>query len=151
MNSLSKQQVHARCLEILQGRIAESQKAMEGFQNAANNETKSTAGDKHETSRAMMQADRDKVAVQLGNLLKMKLLLQKLNPSISLEHVGLGSFVNTDKGSFYLAIPLGNVNVEENEIIVISAASPVARAMMGKSKGEQFEMNGVRRIIKEVL
>ena len=59
-----KQKLHAHCLQFLTDRIAAIDKIMEECQRAANSESKTTAGDKHETNRAMMQLDRENHAVQ---------------------------------------------------------------------------------------
>jgi transcription elongation GreA/GreB family factor len=142
-----KAQVHQHCLSILNQKIETGKKTMDQFQEAANSETKSTAGDKHETARAMMQADREKAAMQLSSTLKMKPLLTKLNPDTEQKTIALGSLVNTDLGFIYVAIPLGRVEVAGVQIMVVSAISPIGHAMLGKGEGDDFTVNGKHHTI----
>ena len=55
-----KQTLIEQCEEFVQQKIDVSEKLMNEAQDSANNETKSSAGDKFETGRAMMHAERDK-------------------------------------------------------------------------------------------
>jgi len=48
-----KQQLHLKCQELLQNRLRVVEKSMNDIYNNLETETKSTAGDKHETGRAM--------------------------------------------------------------------------------------------------
>jgi hypothetical protein len=150
MSAQLKIKVHKHCLNILDQKIAAGKKAMDQFQEAANSETKSTAGDKHETSRAMMQADREKAAMQLSNSHKMKPLLDKLKPEISSESIALGSLVNTDLGLIYIAVPLGGIDVDQEHIMVVSAVAPIGHAMLGKAEGDAFTVNGKEHTIAAV-
>ena len=51
---------------------------MQSNQEALDSESKSSAGDKHETGRAMLQLEMEKAGQQLQEVEKMKLILEKI-------------------------------------------------------------------------
>ncbi len=63
-----KTRLLALCHNYVDQRITNSKQAMDDAQAAANEEGKSSAGDKYETGRAMAQIERDKAAQQLCKL-----------------------------------------------------------------------------------
>lgn len=116
---------------------------------AANNETKSSMGDKYETSREMVQQEINNLQIQLNENLKSLNSLKLINTT---EHsiIGLGSLVETEKGFFYIAVSLGEISLKEKKIFVISTESPLAKAMYGKRKGEEFILNNSKQTIHSV-
>ena len=68
---------------------------MRNAQEAANEESKSSAGDKYETGRAMMQIERDNAAAQLDEALKLKKTLSLISASENHHVISLGSIVIT--------------------------------------------------------
>jgi len=102
-----KIKLYERCLAFVEQRIASSQKAIEHAQQAANEETKSSAGDKYETGRAMMQLEIEKQSVQLGEAMKLKQTLTQINPEKTTDSIQSGSLVYTDQGNFIsLSVPV---------------------------------------------
>ncbi len=103
-------------------------------------ETKSTAGDKHHTARAQMQAENDKIEKQIA---LTKQMLQHLHdlPKEEKNTVSSGALVYTNKGIFYFSVPLGKINVQEKEIFALSLAAPISKAFLGKSSGETITFN----------
>ena len=89
-NSNLKIQLHQKCAEIIEQRITELKSIIQESQDAANNETKSSAGDKHETGRAMAQLETEKLSSQLSEALKTQKTLQKINPNIIHQNAALG-------------------------------------------------------------
>ena len=67
---------------MLEQKIKIAEESISCIQEARNNETKSSAGDKYETSRAMMQAELDKQNILLQQFIQQKnvfLKIQKQN------------------------------------------------------------------------
>lgn len=115
---------------------------------AANNETKSSMGDKYETSREMVQQEINNLQIQLTENIRVKNSLKSIsvNPH---QNVGLGSLVETDKGLFYIAVSLGMIDYEKKKIFLISPETPLAKTMSGKAESETFSLNGTQqKIIK---
>jgi hypothetical protein len=75
---------------------------------ASNNDTKSSMGDKYETSREMLQQEINNLQIQLNEHLKSQKILKNINPNPH-KVVSLGSWVETDKGKFFIAISLGEI------------------------------------------
>ena len=119
--------------------------------NDAKNDTKSTAGDKHETGRAMMQHEQEKLRLQLVELENQISFLQKINPENKAAKIQLGSMVQTDKACFYIAIAFGQLKIQTQQIFVISPIAPIAQQMLGKSINDQFEMNGLTYKISAIV
>tara|TARA_R110000782_G_scaffold251934_1_gene339601 strand:- start:60141 stop:60575 length:435 start_codon:yes stop_codon:yes gene_type:complete len=115
ISSSIKKALHQCCLTLAEDRIASLQHILKETQQAANNETKSSAGDKHETGRAMAQLETEKLTSQLTEALNIKQNLAQINPTITSKVVVLGSAVYTNKGNFYIAASIGKVAIE-NEV-----------------------------------
>ena len=118
--------------------------------NSAANETKSTAGDKHETALAMLQIEQENTARQLRELLLQKLTLDKIDPVISPITITIGSLVKTNKGYFYVSISLGKILVENLPIVAISAQSPLGRKLIGAKQFASIILNGNEFLIEGI-
>ena len=146
-----KIKLHGLCLKIVEERIREAKGGMEMLQAAANQETKSSAGDKYETGRAMMQLEQDKIARQLMESMKLKKVLDQLNPAKDCSVVQQGCLIFSSNGNFYISSGIGKLELEGKEYMAISAASPLARQMEGLKAGDEAGFNGrMYRIIKMV-
>ncbi|MDP6907918.1 MAG: 3-oxoacyl-ACP synthase [Flavobacteriales bacterium] len=117
---------------------------------ATTSEDKSTAGDKHETGRAMMHLEQEKLHKQLAKARSALVDLQKIEPTVLTESASKGSLVETDKGSFLIAVGLGKVAFERKTYYVISVHSPIAIQLTGKKPGDSFKLNGISYNIRSV-
>ena len=151
MNQSIKVKLHARCLQWVEERIEEAKKAIADTQAASNEETKSSAGDKYETSREMMQQEQNKAARQLMENMKLKKVLDSLNPESTYQTAQLGSLVRTSEGNFYLSVSLGQLQLENEQFMMISPVSPLAQQFIGKQEGHEVLLNGRRFLIEEVV
>jgi hypothetical protein len=133
--------LHAACATFVTQRIEAAQAAMLTAQESANSETKSSAGDKYETGRAMAQEERNRNAVQLQQALQLQGELARINPEPS-DAVRPGALVQTSMGYFYISISAGKLTVEGHDYFAVSAAAPVAAALAGKRSGEEAIFNG---------
>lgn len=143
--------LHQRCLELAEERIASLQHILKEAQQAANNETKSSAGDKHETGRAMAQLETEKLTAQLSEALNIKQNLTQINPTNTNNTVVLGSVVYTNKGNFYIAASIGKVSIENEVFFAISPASPIGKLLLTKKEKEIFSLNGNEYTVLDIL
>lgn len=60
-----KRRLLGHCRQYIHQRLDTVTRALEEVRQAVNEETKSSAGDKHETSRVMMQLEQEKLSLQL--------------------------------------------------------------------------------------
>lgn len=139
MNSSAiKSLLHALCISFVQKRIEAAQQAMQAAQAAANSEEKSSAGDKYETGRAMAQIARDQAAQQLDEALKLKAVLDQIEPKLSSKKVGLGSVVITDKNRFYISISAGELVAEGEKYYAISTLSPIGKLLLSRKENDMI-------------
>ena len=140
-------------LEIIQQKVSEKILKLEQLiaeTRASNNDTKSSMGDKYETSREMLQQEINNLQIQLNEHLKSQKILKNINPNPH-KVVSLGSWVETDKGKFFIAISLGEIFFNQEKVFVISAESPLAKAMNGKKVGDVFLINNSSQTIINIL
>jgi hypothetical protein len=146
-----KQQLHARCLEQVQQRISAAQETIGYAQGSANEETKSSAGDKYETGRAMAQLEIEKHQAQLAEAFKLKHILEKISPDQSSPTIQPGSLVITSQGNFYIAVSAGQFLLNDKTYFVISAASPLAQKLVGLKIHSVLPFQGRSFVIEEIL
>ena len=116
---------------------------------ASNNETKSSMGDKYETTRELVQQEINNLQVQLNENLKAKNSLKLIPLSLS-QKIGFGSLVETSTGLFYISVSLGNIILDNQKIFLISPESPLAKILRDKKKDEEFSLNNLIQIIKKI-
>ena len=116
---------------------------------ASNNETKSSMGDKFETSREMVQQEINTLQIQLNENRNSRNSLKTINTNLH-QTIGLGSLVQTEKGFFYIAVSLGEIISNEQKIFVISTESPLGKALYGKKKGDEILLNNMKQTVKTV-
>ena len=116
---------------------------------ASNNETKSSMGDKFETTREMVQQEINNLQIQLNENANARNSLKLINVKPH-QIVGLGSLVQTDKGLFYIAVSLGEIIFDKKKIFVISTESPLAKELFGKKKNDEISLNNSKQMILEI-
>ncbi|MDZ4715114.1 MAG: GreA/GreB family elongation factor [Cytophagales bacterium] len=129
------------CAQHVQDRITRLKAELANIQASANVETKSSAGDKYETGRAMAQQEMELILRQLAEAEKQAAEVARIGGLRKTDIVGPGSVVTTSQGAFFLAIPVGEVALDQHTIFVISPASPLGQHMMGKRVGELVRWN----------
>tara|TARA_B110001452_G_scaffold124034_1_gene102839 strand:- start:66 stop:515 length:450 start_codon:yes stop_codon:yes gene_type:complete len=142
-----KEELYTYCEQFLEERFSSVVNRIEGIQESLKSETKSSAGDKHETGRAMLQLEREKAGNQLLDINKQKELFAKVSTDASSQVACLGSLVTTDKGHYYLAISAGLITIQNNKYYAISTNSPIGSILLGKVKGAVFSFNGINQEI----
>ena len=145
-----KEQLYILCVEYLKGREAEIRKAIAEAQEAANEDTKSSAGDKFETGREVMQQEIELNLVRLSELNKLKTTLEYIIPAQKGTIVMPGSVVYTSNGNYYIAISAGQLKADGTTFYAISAASPIGSKMAGQKAGYEFTLNGKKFVIEKV-
>jgi len=149
--SITKLQIHQHCLQELKSRLQTATEAMASLRESVASDTKSSMGDKYETAREMAQQEQNKIGMQMAMLQQWQGIFARIQPAQTHTVAGIGALVQTNRGAFYLAAPMGKVVVEGTEIMVISPQSPAGKAMLGKQSGESFELNGTLFKIESVV
>lgn len=146
-----KQQLLSICYSFVNEKIETYKVAMDAAQDAANSESKSSAGDKYETTRALMQIERDNHAKQLSETLKLKQALDQIKPHIIHDKADFGSIIITNKQQYFLAISIGMINFDGKQYIGLSPSSPLGRQLMGLKKDDKLTFNNTESKIVNIL
>ncbi len=145
-----RQKVIEVVLTEIDQKIQSLEEAIDVAQKSRDMETKSTAGDKYETGRAMAQIEIDKYGSQLSEINKSKQLLNQMNTDKVLKRVTFGSLVITSDKQYLIGIGHGAVTVEGKSFFVISLASPIGKSMLGKSSGDEVVFRGLKFKIEDL-
>jgi hypothetical protein len=148
-NSLKKE-LYKACLDFVEQRAATVNEIMASNQKSLESETKSSAGDKHETGRAMLQLEMEKASQQLASITEMQEVLSRMNISDHSVTAKAGSLMFTAYGNYFLAIGLGAVNIGSDQFYVVSLSSPIGAVLKGKKEGDSVLFNGTRIQIEQI-
>lgn len=135
----TKEKIYNQLQSQLQEKIAATKQLMESHKESLQSDTKSTAGDKHETGRAMIQMEYEASVKQWNTANELLVALNRIDPTITNNNkVGLGSLVYTNQGNYYLTVSLGKITLETDDYFAISFASPIGKLLRGKKVDDKF-------------
>lgn len=146
-----KQELFNECLLYIDDRLQTIKKMIEDIQISLTSETKSSAGDKHETGRAMLQLEREKAGNQLAEIQKTKEILFKVDVLNISQNVGLGSVVYTSKANYFISISAGELMVNNDKFYAISSNTPIGKLLMSKTVGDVVTFRAQHFEIIELL
>ena len=134
-----KQSIKSEVLRQLVLKIEDITSAVNSLIESRDTNTKSSAGDKHETSRAKIQIEIDQLSRQLNHVQWQKNNL--LNMDVNQIHnvADVGSLIKTDKGYFLISIGWGRIQIKNEYYFVISIGSPIGRLLKNKKKGDRIQ------------
>ncbi|MFM6975381.1 MAG: 3-oxoacyl-ACP synthase [Sphingobacteriaceae bacterium] len=150
----SKQALKIQILEQLKlalaQKIAESENAIASAKESRDSESKSSAGDKYETGRAMMQIELQNQEIQLNKALQLKNELHLINLQQAYEKAVLGSLVLTNREHYFISIGLGKIEVDGHPYYAISLASPIGMLLKDQQAGQTISFQGREITIREI-
>jgi transcription elongation GreA/GreB family factor len=117
------------------------QASMANAQSAANEETKSSAGDKYETSRAMGQLEKDMFARQLNQTASEMASAMSIDCSSISERIKSGAIIICSGLRIFIFAGIGKMEFEDETLIVISPNAPLAQSLISKSIGDKIIFN----------
>lgn len=145
-----KEELYNKCDAFVNKRLQNVEEVISSNQKALQSETKSSAGDKHETGRAMLQLEMEKAGQQLAGISQMKEILAKINVSKTSDIGHLGSIILTEKANYFLSISAGQLTVENKNYFAVSVSSPIGRLLLGKKNNEEIIFNGNKIKITQI-
>jgi hypothetical protein len=137
-----KEALFSQCKSFVNRRLQTVEAMLSSNQKALQSETKSSAGDKHETGRAMLQLEMEKAGQQLAGITQMKVVLSKIDILKTSKNACLGSIIVTAKVSYFLSISAGQLVVADKSYFAISVSSPIGKLLLGKQEKEVISFNG---------
>lgn len=139
MQSIDKQSVLEHIQQTLEKKLVHFQNDANELKASLESESKSSAGDKHNTSRAMIHIEQEKLGEQIGQTQQQLQKAKQIMNANSTEKIGFGSFIQTKTANFLLGISLGKITIGEEMVFCISMESPIGQILLNKSKGETFQ------------
>ena len=146
-----KQEIYNTCLNLFNQKVIACNTALKELAEGIANDAKSSAGDKHETARAMMQQEQEKIAIQLKEINAQSDALKNIDINLPSLRVHRGSLVKTNKGYLFLSVAIGKLVINNVPVIALSPQSPLGFRLAGKRTGEVAEMNGISYKILELI
>jgi transcription elongation GreA/GreB family factor len=117
-----------------------------------NEETKSSAGDKHETTRAMIQIEREKNSKRIKEIENSKKQLIVIK-SVQLNNlkVSPGSIIFTSNNNYFISISSEIYSSDTNKIYCVSTNTPIAKSYLGKKIGDIVTFNNIESKIEKII
>ena len=135
--------IYQSTLEALNNKINDLRLILQESYPSMFDDSKSSAGDKHETALAMAQLEQEKLTKQLNILLLQEASMKVFDPTLKHQKITMGSLVETNKGWYYFSISLGQLICQNNAFFALSLEAPLGQIMRGKVAGEQVTFNGM--------
>jgi hypothetical protein len=145
-----KQELFNQCEAFVNKRAQTVEEIILSNKKALQSETKSSAGDKHETGRAMLQLEMEKAGQQLSGIQEMKEILSKIDISKTSNIAHLGSIIETDSVNYFLSISAGQLIVNNKVYFAVSVSSPIGKLLLGKKQGNELVFNKIIKIIRKI-
>ncbi|WP_245590647.1 hypothetical protein [Adhaeribacter aquaticus] len=136
-NLALKQRLLTECIKIQNAQIQNAKSAMDEAQESAN-EHQGAIEDKFESFREACQIQRDMFAKQLDESISTMAILKRINATKENKNIMLGSVIITNLQKFFISVSIGEITVEGEKFFAISAMSPLFKAMVDKTEGEEF-------------
>jgi hypothetical protein len=138
-------------IDLINERITTAKRRIDDAQESANQEEKSSAGDKYETGRAMGHLEKELHSRQLSENLKELALLQDINTGVLYTAAASGAFIACPPSFFFLAAGLGKQTVDGKTILFLSPFAPLAKLILHKKTGDTFLFKGFPQRIEELF
>jgi hypothetical protein len=135
-----KKHVIEYILSVLRSNTDLLENELKSINDEKNSISKSSAGDKHETSRALMQSEFDKINNNYQSQLNHLKVIESLDMSDK-PKIGLGSLVETDSSILFIGIGLGIHQIGNKKVMIVSKASPIGKQLEGKKEGDYILLN----------
>jgi len=144
-----KNKLKLECQRAQQKTVDSSKAAMDEAQHALNDYGPNK--DRYDSFRDQLISRRDMFTLQYSKAVTEFSVMEKINPKIINKIAEFGSVVVTDSCRFFISISAGKIEVDGNLYYAISPGVPLFKVMEGKKKGDAFEFNGKKQVIKELF
>lgn len=139
---LDKSSVFNALKQEIDNRISSLENALDNSRSEMANDTKSTAGDKHETSRAMAQLEQEKLGKQVLTARELKQALAQIDADASHSEIQFGSLVEASNGNLFFSVGIGKLMIGNESVFCLTITSPLGAALRGKKAGDTVVFNG---------
>ncbi len=147
---MEKDALVVHCRKLLERKLTDIRNELEQLQLDLTSESKSTAGDKHETGRAMIHLEVEKLAVRMQEAELMLQQWDKIDFIKQSSVVQPGTLVQTNQGLFLISVPYGRVEFSDESLYLISPGSPLGKQLEKKAVHALFEINARKYSIVKI-
>lgn len=137
----TKEALFKICTQKVENRYQKIKQVLDDIKESLLEESKSTAGDKHETGRAMLDIERENTSKQLQEVELLMSILKKMDINSKSDYVRLGSLVKTDKATYFISLSIGAVDIQNKSYLCVALNSPMGQMLLGKKEGDSFIFN----------
>ena len=131
--------------------LTEAKARMASLKESLGAESKSSAGDKHETGRAMIHLEQERVQDTVGRLEHMRgILIQRASQDKAIQRVSPGALVETTGPWVLVGVPLGKVQLPDALVLCVGAEAPLAQQWHGAQPGDQVALGPQKLTIQAI-
>ncbi|MDM1347919.1 hypothetical protein HX017_12570 [Myroides marinus] len=145
-----KKKLKTICLERLNDKIDALQGIIEDMSLDAQNDAKSSAGDKHETSLSMMHLEQENLSKKILENIAMRDIVAKIDEEKESSVVEFGSFVQINSVYLFFSAALPKINVDGKSILAVSMDAPIAKELLGRKLHDRFTFNNCEFTVHEL-
>lgn len=131
-----KEQLLKHCQDTVHEQINGAKRGIKFADEAVKSETKGSAGDKHETGRAMIHLEKEQHIRRLNEALANERALQGIDPSKTCSEISEGAVVHTSTGNYFIAISTEKISLQGKTYLPISLSSPLGEEIEGCEAGD---------------
>lgn len=126
-----------------------SKSAMDEAQQALNDYGPNK--DRYDSFRDQLTGRRDMLSIQYSKSYNDLSVMSRINPKSINKIAEFGAVIITDACRFFISISAGKIELDGHTYYAISPMVPLFKAMEGKKKGDSFEFNGKKQVIKDLF
>ncbi|WP_370214276.1 transcription elongation factor [Mesoflavibacter profundi] len=145
-----KQQLWQICNNHVEDRINDYKNEINLIKESLESNDKGNNED-DDSGNGKLMNDLEKNIGYLNEARKTHEYLKLVKTNLLSTNAALGSLVVTDTLQFFIAISLGKIEIDNNTYYAISLQSPIGQLLKQKTEGEQFEFNGTKYTIKQII
>ena len=148
----TKSEVISKALEMLDEKLHYLTIELLALNQSKGEDTKSSAGDKFETGREMISQEISKIESQLSqNRQQKNALIQIQDKKVGASLICSGSLVHLAERWFLISVSLGEINIKQEKVFLLSEGSPLGKSLLGKKEQDQVFFQGKAHTIQKVL
>jgi len=144
-----KNRLVSECQRVQKKTVVSSKSEMDETQHALNDYGPNK--DRYDSFRDQLISRRDIFSLQYSKAVSEYSVLDKINPKNINKVAEFGAVIITDVCRFFISISAGKIELDGHLYYAISPGVPLFRVMEGKKKGDAFEFNGKKQVIKELF
>tara|TARA_B100000508_G_scaffold138385_1_gene134334 strand:+ start:16850 stop:17296 length:447 start_codon:yes stop_codon:yes gene_type:complete len=148
---MERKEILSQISKVLLDKKGEAEEYLNGLIESRNNDTKSSAGDKYETGRSMVQQEIDRAEERLSQLRFQLNELDKIFKIDQKDLCGFGSIVVFKDQMFLIGLPIGKIEIQDYIVFCLSLASPLGQILRGKRENDEVVLRGKPSRIKKLI